>query len=317
MVWSAVQSVLSLLILIGVGFVLTGQKWFSQSGPDILSKLTVKVAIPCYMFYNVIDTCETPRKLLELASHLPIPFFTILVSLVLGLILAKCFRIPQGKRGVFINGVTFSNTVIIGFPVVESLFGTEGLPDAMIYYMANTILFWTVGTWLLRNDGPQKSKFFSLASVKKILSPPILGFLLGVVFALLQIPIPEFLWSPITMLRQTTTPIAMLFIGSVIRQTNLRQEHLGKELWTVLAVRFILSPLLMVVVCRLLPIPLLLKEIFFILSTMPAMTQLGIMAKESDSDYHYASVLVAVTSAVSMVTIPIYMFLITQFHLLG
>ncbi|MGI5959582.1 MAG: AEC family transporter [Massiliimalia sp.] len=317
MVWSAIQSVLSLCILMGCGYWMAGKSWFTQTSSDLLSKLTVTIAIPCYMFYNVLETCETPQKLKELVVQLPIPFCTILFSLALGIVLALGFRVSKGKRGVFLNAVTFSNTVIIGFPVVESLFGAEGLPSAMIYYMANTILFWTVGTWLLRNDGPQKSPFFSLSSLKKIISPPIIGFLTGTVFVLLQIPIPEFIWTPITMLKQVTTPIAMLFIGSILRQTNLKQEGFGRELWIVLAVRFCISPICMIFICRMLPIPLLLKQVFFVLSTMPAMTQLGIMSKESQSDYRFASVLVAVTSAVSMVTIPIYMFFLSQFQLLG
>ena len=60
-----------------------------------------------------------------------------------GLFLARIFKVDPSRRGVFINGVAFGNTVIIGFPVATALFGETATPDAMIYYMANTCLLYT------------------------------------------------------------------------------------------------------------------------------------------------------------------------------
>ncbi len=317
MVFQAVQSVLSLLILIAVGFFVTKKPWFGKTGSDLLSKFTVKIAIPVYMTYNVITTCETKDKLFELFQSLPIPFVTILLSLLLGLLLARLFRVERERRGVFINAVTFSNTVIIGFPVISSLFGDAATPDGMIYYMANTILFWTIGVYLLRCDSGQRVKLISWEGIKKIFSPPIIGFLLGVVIVLLRIELPQFLFSPLEMIKQTTTPLAMIFIGSIIRNADFKTMKLTKDLGIILAVRFILSPIFMAGVCMLLPIDPLMKQVFFVLATMPAMTQLGIMSKESGSDYEFASVVVAVTTSVSMVAIPIYMYLISVLHIFG
>lgn len=315
MVFQAVQSVLSLLILIAIGFFVTKKPWFGKAGSDLFSKFTVKVAIPVYMTYNVITTCETKDKLFELFRSLPIPFATILLSLLLGLLLAKVFKVEQKRRGVFINAVTFSNTVIIGFPVISSLFGDEATPDGMIYYMANTILFWTIGVYLLRRDSGENVKLVSWEGVKKIFSPPIIGFLIGMVIVLLNIELPEFIFTPLEMLKQTTTPMAMIFIGSIISNADFKSMKLTKDLALILVVRFIVSPIFMAMICMLLPIDQMMKQVFFVLATMPAMTQLGIMSKESDSDYEFASVVVAVTTTVSMVAIPIYMYIISAFQL--
>lgn len=315
MLLHTIESVLSLLLLIAVGFYITGKSWFGSSGSSFLSKFTVSVAIPCYMTYNVINTCETRENLINLFKGLPIPFFTIITSLFLGLFLAKIFSILPPRRGVFVNAVTLSNTVIIGFPVVTSLFGEEATPFAMIYYMANTILFWTVGTYLLRQDGSQKSALISKEGLKKFFSPPIIGFIVGVVIVLSGVQLPEFIFSPLSMLKDTTTPLAMIFIGSILRRTDYKKIRLTRDLIVVLIVRFIVSPAFMALVCSLLPIDLLMKQVFFVLATMPAMTQLGIMAKESDSDVEFASVLVTVTTTVSMFVLPIYVFIMTHFQI--
>lgn len=317
MVVNAISSVLSLLILIAAGFYITGMPWFREAGPDIFSKYSVKVAIPCYMVYNVMTTCEDGGALLDLIRHLPIPLITISLSALFGFLLARLFRISPKRRGVFINAIAFSNTVIIGFPVITSLFGDEATPDGMIYYMANTILFWTLGTYLLRQDGAQKAKLLSLNNLKKALSPPIIGFFIGVLIVVAGISLPDFLFTPISMVKSTTTPIAMMFIGSIIRKTDFKRVQFTKDLLIIILVRFVISPIFMAAVCMMLPVDTMMKQVFFVLATMPAMTQLGIMSKESGSDYEFASMLVAVTSTISMVALPIYSFVMIQFHLFG
>lgn len=317
MVLHAVESVLSLLMVIAAGWFLAGTKWFSKGGQEIFSKFSIQIAIPCYMIYNIVTICDGRKALLKLFASLPVPFATMLVSFAIGLFLAKIFRVGTPRRGVFINAIAFSNTVIIGFPVVSSLLGTQAMPDAMVYYMANTFLFWTIGAFLLRLDGPQKARLFSLSNLRRIFSPPILGFLAGVLLVLFHVTLPDFIFTPIKMIKETTTAVAMIFIGSVVRTTDFRGARLTKDLIMVLAVRFIVSPVIMILLCQVLPITPMKKQVFFVLSTMPAMTQLGIVAKESGSDYHFSSVVVTLTTAVSMAALPIYMGIISHFHLFG
>ena len=57
------------------------------------------------------------------------------------------------------------------------------------------------------------------------------------------------------------------------------------------------------------------NPIYFVFATMPAMTQMGIMARETGSDYEFAAVLITVTTILSMAAIPIYMGIVTHFHL--
>lgn len=317
MVFHAVESVLSLLLLIALGFWLTGQKWFGPAGASLFSKYALKVAIPCYMFYNIRSTCPTRADLADLFAAVPIPAAIILVSLALGLLLAKLFRVERERKGVFLNVVAFSNAVFVGFPVVSSVLGEEALPHAMVYYMANTLLFWTLGVWLLRRYGRAQGGRGPAAILKGIFSPAIIGLLLGMATIVLAVPVPGFLLKPITMLKETSVPLAMIFIGSVVRTTDFKTARMGKDLALVLGMRFVVVPVCVGALVAALPLDGLMKQVFFLLSTMPAMTQLGIMAKETDSDYHFAAVLIAVTTAVGLAAIPLYMAFLSRFPVFG
>jgi len=312
MVLAAISSVLSLLLEIAVGFYFAGKSWFGEKGTAFLSKLAVRVVIPCYMIYNVIHVCSTRADLLDMVRSVPIPLSVILFNLGLAFLLAFVMKVKGKRRGVFLNALTFTNTVVIGFPVVEAIFGEEILPLAMTYYMANTTMFWTVGVLLLRGR-QEGQKIFSLKTLKSLLSPPLMGLLIGIAVVLSGLKLPDFLWSALTGLKNATTALCMLFIGGVLRQSGLKNLSFDRELVCISVTRFLITPLLMLPVCALLPAELTAKQVFYIMSTLPAMTQLGIMAKEADSDYTFASLVVTVTTILCMGMLPVFVWLSSIF----
>ncbi|MDR1540984.1 MAG: AEC family transporter [Clostridiales bacterium] len=308
---NAIQSVLGILVLIGVGYALYGCEWFGAKGMALFSKFAVCIAIPCYMLFNVYTICETPEQLLRLLKALPIPTSIIILNLVLAVLLSRLFNIKSSRRGVFINSVGFCNAVIVGFPVVEALMGSDALPDAIVFYFANTMLFWTIGVYLLRS-GKEKSEgapIDLLCNVKKMFSPALVACFIAAFMTLGDIELPKAVFFPIEQLSRSTTSISMIFIGCVVRSTDFKSIEFSKDLILVSLMRFIFSPLIMFLFCLILPISTRMKQTFFVFSVMPAMTQLGIMAKETGSDYRFASVAVTVTTLLSMLFIPLYMWL--------
>ena len=94
---------------------------------------------------------------------------------------------------------------------------------------------------------------------------------------------------------------------------DLKTITLGRDLYAALAMRFVVVPVACVVFLNLVPVPKEMKEVFFMLSSMPAMAQMGIMARQYDSDYEFACTVITVTTLISMVTIPVFMLLMQQF----
>ena len=312
MVAQAIQSVISMLILMLIGAWLAGKDWFRKSGgTGLLSKLIVNVLVPLYMLNNVLTKVGTRQKLWEIVVCLPLPMITIFISLALGIWMAGRLGIHAPRRGVFINVMTFTNCVLVGFPIIISLFGEEAAAVGMVYYMVNTICFWTIGVQLLREDGGQKSSLFSKAGLKKLLSPPLLGFLLGVVLVILGLSLLAVLANPVSQLGSCATPMAMMFVGCILRDADWSKLKISRDLLLVLLFRFIVCPALMLGVVYVMPLPALNKQVFFLLSSMPAMTQLSVMSKESGSDVEFASLLIAVTTVLSIFMIPVYAWIVT------
>ena len=306
----AVTSVMPLLIIICLGYASAKLPWFGRTGMDFLSKFNIDIIIPIYMFYNVIRTYPNRDSLLDLWVNVRYPFIVIFCTITVGAIMAKILRFQPPQRGVFINAVSLSNVVVMGLPVTESLFKDTGLailPIGMIYYAANTMIYWTVGIWLLRRDVGGTKGMGVVKTVKTVfMSRPLLGFIFGILWVMLDIQLPEFVLTPMAMISRCVTTLAMLFIGCVIRFTDFQVIRESRELKLIVLYRLLFVPLASGLICSLMPIDPTYRKVFFILSNMPAMAQLPIMAKEVNSDYKLASMATAMTTAVSMAAVPFY-----------
>lgn len=312
------DTVAAILLMMAVGFVVAGCKWFKENnGSQVLSKLVVNIIIPINLFYKVVTAYSSRKELFSTVTGLPVPFLSIALMFLIALLFVKLFHVGPGRRGVFMNVVAMSNTVLVGITVIEPLLGPESEPYSLLYYTANTIFFWTLGTFLIRRDGGDQAKLFSLANLKKVFAPPFISFLLGTAFVLLELPLPFVIDDVLSRFSDSCTPVSMLLIGSIIRSVPLREYRFGKDMIVGLVGRFVISPLVMAGICLLLPLPVLMKQTFFLMSCMPVMTQCGIMSREYNADYGYASTMVAATTAVCMLLIPLYMLLLMKASLFG
>ncbi len=119
----------------------------------------------------------------------------LMTSHVVWTAVASIFAVKKERRGLFISMFFNSNTIFVGLPINQALFGDASIPYVLIYYMCNTTFFWTLGTYLIQRDGEGEAEFDLKTSLKKIFSPPLMGFMLGLVIVILHIKLPVFLAS--------------------------------------------------------------------------------------------------------------------------
>ena len=140
---------------------------------------------------------------------------------------------------------------------------------------------------------------------------------LGMAAVFFRIEVPDFILKPLSMISGVTSPLALVFIGSVIRNMEPSSIKIGKDIIVAVLMRFVMVPAAAVVFLRLLPVTQEMREVFFMLTVMPAMAQMGIMAREYDRDYEFACTVITVTTVISMVTIPVFMYLMQTFVIFG
>ena len=304
----SISGILVILGMILVGFVIGEKGWFDDKSRGLLAKLVTQVALPCYMLYTITQRF-TAADLLKMLPALRFPALSMVVLLGIATGVARIFAVRQDRRGLFISMFFNSNTIFVGLPINQALFGDASIPYVLIYYMCNTTFFWTLGTYLIQRDGEGEAQFDLKTSLKKVFSPPLMGFLLGLVLVMLQIKLPAFLASDLQYLGNLTTPLSMIFIGLSVSHVGVKQLILGKDQLLILIGRFLVAPLLMATIVYWVPLPSLMKQVFIIQSAMPVMTNAPVVARLYGADSDYAAVMVTETTLATMVVIPILMLL--------
>jgi malate permease and related proteins len=265
----------------------------------------------------------TRDDLLQAGIAVVLPLVVMLILYVVGDVTSRLVGIADHRRGGFRTMTFASNSGFIGFPVNVALFGEQALPYAVIWYLVQTFLFWTLGAYGLSVDAPRFSKLtgnagaatsippvFSMATVKNVITPPLIGSVVAVVLILGEIRLPKFVDSTFTYLGGMTTPLAMLFLGIAIYLADLRVSRFGRDIWFVVVARFLLAPAIVLAVTALVPVPELMRKVFIIEAAMPVMMTVSIAARAYNADTGYIAVATALTTVMAMVTIPLYFLLL-------
>ncbi|SFB11071.1 AEC family transporter [Clostridium frigidicarnis] len=307
---TAFGSIFSIIIMIAIGYILTKKEWIDKAGAKLFSKIVINVSLPALMINSLMADFDR-AKLLSMGKGLVVPFLSIGLTYLIGKIFIKVFNVTPKRRGTFLSMFFVSNTIFIGLPVNLALFGSESVPYVLLYYIANTTFFWTIGVFEISKDGGGETQgFLSMNTIKRIFSPPLMGFIVAIILILLAVPVPKFVMDTCRYLGNLTTPLSMLFIGNTMYYINLKGIQFNKDVWGVLLGRFIISPLLVVLLCKFFPLPGLMASVFIIQAAMPVMTNTAIVSKSYDADYQYAAIMITISTVLSLFIIPIYKILL-------
>lgn len=333
---NAINIVVCIFMVIGVGMYLTFKNRLNDQNASLVSHLVVKVALPGTIISNLFGSF-TAESMRECLRGLIVPVLSILIILGVGALAAKALKLPFKRRGVFNCMFAFSNTVFIGVPVSTALFGEAVMPYTLMYYFANTAIFWTLGVTLLRKDGGvrlegdfkalpgyliEKAKAMvqrrpaprnkgaeaAWEMIRKAVPLPLVVFFISMFLVLAGVKLPASVMSAAKYIGNMVTPLSLFFIGIVITRMIRKKSFRWEKGYLMLIVgRFVLSPLAVFLLAKAFGLPELMTKVLIVQSGMPVMSQTPIVAGSMGSDEEYGAGGVAMSTLLSLIAIPIYM----------
>ncbi|KXS56381.1 MAG: hypothetical protein AMR96_02990 [Candidatus Adiutrix intracellularis] len=305
----AVECVLSLFLIGLVGYVLDKRGWFTPELKALWPRLVLTVVLPAYLYKNIVTTFNH-QNLKHLFQGVAVPTISILLCFAIGCGLAKVTRMPRARAGIFATTFATSNTIFIGLPVNIALFGEEALPYVLLYFFANTTFFWTVGNYQFSrcSNGPTTS-LWSRTTLKNIFSPPLIGFFLGLLSVMSDLTPPAFILNAAGHIGNMTTPMAVIFIGLTLSSVSWKDLVPDQDIWLLLAGRFIISPLIIIIMMLIIKLPPLMAKVFVIQSSLPTIITAVLLSEYYQADTKFTSVAVALNTLLALVTVPFYMVL--------
>lgn len=304
----AYVKIFAIFALMFLGYFLSYKQWFSNRTADVFSKLVLNIALPFNMFLNM--TANFSRdEFLTLFSGMIIPVISMTATFIISLLYRKLAKVTPSRQGTFTAMFTYSNTIFIGLPINLAIFGEKAIPYALLYYIVNTTFFWTLGIYEIAQDNPDIEKaritFHPLVLLKKIFTPALLGFIIGLLWVLTTFDVPQFIASFGGYLADLTTPLSMFVIGIIIYFSGLKNLKMNKDIFGVLLGRFVFSPVIVWLLGFVFPVPPLMLAVFMIQSSMPVQNSIAILARNYNADEEFGASSLGYSVLVYLVYIPI------------
>ncbi|RSI66832.1 Membrane transport protein [Streptococcus oralis] len=304
---TSITSIIPIIAIIVLGYILQVKGWFGDAFGPNLSRLIMNVALPASIFVSVMKYL-TLDKLISLSGGLLYTFVAFIMGYIVAYIAVVVFKVLPGRRGTMINTFVNANTIFIGLPLNVALFGDQALPYFLIYYITNTISTWTLGVYLMTSDSKSgQSKETTKFDWKKLLPAPLVGFLVALLFLILRISIPDFATNTLTYVGNIVTPLSLIYIGIVLAKAGLNTITFDKDTIVTLVGRFILAPLIMLLVLKFFAPNMVTAEFktFMIQSATPALAVLPILANQGKGDVEFSTNVVTLSTVLFIVVIPI------------
>lgn len=312
-----ISQVLLLLIPAIAGFLASWQKVLTPESNSILARIVVKITLPMLLFIS-IATRKTELAVLHEGMYV---FIGSLLASTLLLFSAKFWLsiLPTtiSKSNVFKAHSIFGNIVFIGFPLLDALFpGGKGLFFAACYQIASEALLWSVGINILSVD----KKWNTLRFLKHLFNINTIAFLLGLVFLLLNISIPEVVVKGMMGTGHATIYLAMVYIGALFYFINIKSLLHDFHAYLLSFNKLIIIPILLMflligfIKLKWIELSFEAFAVIVLQCGMPAMTVIVMLAREYNSDFESASRNVVISTLFSLISLPLIYSLLTLFY---
>jgi len=302
MVLNLLRLELVMVLLASAGVLLRRRGTITDEGRDCLTDLMMDLILPCNIFLSFIGKAdwETLRASL----------LTVAISVVLMLLTALLGRLlysrkPERVGKVFRYGMVNSNALFIGLPIIQSLLGSDGVLQLSMYMIFVRMFCWSYGLSLYTGVNSDWR-----ASVRRLIGHPcMIAAALGLAVMLSGAALPPFLSQTLQYISDCLMAMSMLLIGVVLAEMDLRQMFRG-DVWAFCAVRLGIIPALVLAGCRLLGAPHIVTATCTLVSGMPAASMTAVLAVRYRCDAETGSLVVALSTVLSTVTIPIWYLLL-------
>ena len=301
-----------------------------------ISNLVLYVAQPVLVFQAYIRPFDSEI----LKNSLAVLILSAIMHLMFAVVAILTFKKAKESAARMLKTATvFSNAAFMGIPLIEAVFGSEATIYATVYNITFNIFLWSLGVYFctanrdMDNDGDIDSGRERAASVfsslgKAFVHPVTIAAFLGILVFLL--PIDSFftepllsedkniIWEALTMIKNLVAPLSMVVIGLRLAEINFKGFFSDLYMYLFIFLRHFGLPFATILLLALVKaigidlgetVPL----VLVIMSATPAASSSTMFAEKFDCDAAYASKLVAFSTILSIVTMPVMLIVANLF----
>lgn len=295
---SGVYELIMLYIIIFVGLVLRKKGIFTEGVIKGVNSMVFLAVWPAMIIMTTQKEYDQP----QLAGFLFTFSFALVFLAAMALIVHWVVknRLSAQQASVFTLLVTMPNAGFVGYPIIEAVYGAEGVIYLSAFLMAFNMVLWTIGVMIF---GGGKKNFF-----KNLLNPGLIASVLGMLLFFFRIQLPRPLLSAVQRVGNMVTPLSMLLLGA--RLDGLRREDIRCGLtWLAAGLKLVAVPLIAFVILKLIGVSGILPGVIILSICMPSASAAQIFSEKFHKDVALSTKGITLSMLVCFAVIPVFMFL--------
>lgn len=302
----SLELIFPMMLYMGLGSVLGRVLSLENKTLNQINRLVYSVFLPLYLFRSIYTA--------DLQQDFSLFVLLYAFGATLLLFVVLLFLIPkiEGERSnqsVMVQGIYRSNYALFGMAMTNLLYGAENMGMAAMVATVIVPMFSILAVFLFEYYRAGQMNWGTC--LKNIATNPlIIASLLGLVFLVVGVPIPEFVMRPLSSLADMATPLALIVLGAMFSFSNLWLYR--RQLAIVVIGKLIVVPAVFVVLGRGLGITGVNLFVLMTLFGSPTSVSSFSMASQLGGKKELAGLIVAVTSVCSVVTFFLWTFLLMQ-----
>ncbi len=284
-----------MLVLIFCGYFAVKKGYLTTQGSRDLGNILLYIITPA-----VIIQAFRMEYSNEKTFNLMVSAGLALIAILISILIAHIF---YRKNGVLNFGVSFSNAVFMGIPLIYNTLGSDAVFYALSFVIFTAIGQWTYGIMVLTHDK-------SVVSFKNILKNPIIYYvLIGLFVYFTQLKLPSILTQTMAYLVPLNTPIPMFMIGGFIAGLPFKSIFNQLHIYRASFLRLLIVPGIVLIVLKFIPsigqdFDTMKMAVLLVAST-PVGANVAIFAQQYNQDVKESAQLVSLSTILSVLTIPL------------
>jgi hypothetical protein len=195
--------------IVAVGYLYS--RW-RQPDMTAANHINMMVLLPALIFHVLSG------KDFQLAEYGWLALGGIAVVLGSGLLALLAAKMARLSVKTFVPPMMFTNSGNIGLPLAVFAFGEAALPAAVVLFLVENGLHFTLGTWLMDHRAPLH---------KVLLQPIVAATLIGIAFSLFRWDVPTPVRETVNLLGQASIPLLLFALGTRLTRIDFSEWRIG------------------------------------------------------------------------------------------
>ena len=311
------SKVLVVFIYIGVGFIANRLKVLPEESVKHFISLVMGITVPCLVISSITGQDINGDMYRNTILTLVLTTVVLIVTAVVTTFVSD--RIfpwkDQQDRNVLAAAMTGCNAGFMGLPIASAVFGELVFYYLVIQNIANNLYLFVMSLAQLHHRESEKSSKSLSEKLKPLVNPTSVATIVSLIMLFAGIQLPEYAMDIVTTLGDITIPLSMILVGVQLGGADFKKLIADKALLITSVMKLIAVPALALLILAPMPADPVVKLTVLLGMCFPSAVIGVAVAAQENKNYQLMAEAVAITTLLSVITLPVWIIIISYLYL--